>query len=388
MIVALLLTALQASTPLPLPEVHGFLSQGLVLSTKNNYLVESKRGNADFTEVGLNLTEHLTDNLRTGVQLFSRRLGTDGAFAARFDWFYLDYTVANWLSVKVGRIKIPFGLYNATSDIDSARIPILLPQALYPIKSRDYLLAQTGAELYGYVSIPELSGFDYHLYAGTIAISTSDFGASSAADLQKTDTPYVIGGRLMWDTPLSGLRIGGTLEALELDVDLQLKADYLAKLKTDKKVPDSYTGTATLEAPIVLWVASAEYTLNDLHIAAEYSKWRVDLRPIALLSPHALQMISERYYGMISYSFNNWLQPSFYAAALYPNIEHRSKRSDVQYDYATSFRFDLTKFWLVKLEGHYMSGTAGLDPALNNNKPKQELAKDWTLFLAKTTLYF
>ena len=41
-------------------------------------------------------------------------------------------------------IRLPFGLYNDINDIDAARVPILLPQSIYPATSRDYLLAQTG----------------------------------------------------------------------------------------------------------------------------------------------------------------------------------------------------------------------------------------------------
>jgi hypothetical protein len=43
---------------------------------------------------------------------------------------------------------------------------------------------------------------------------------------------------------------------------------------------------------------------------------------------------------------------------------------------------------LLKLEGHYMSGTATLDPALNDDTPRSELARDWGAFFAKTTAYF
>ena len=51
-------------------------------------------------------------------------------------------------------------------------------------------------------------------------------------------------------------------------------------------------------------------------------------------------------------------------------------------------RFDLTSFWLLKLEGHYMYGTAALDPALNGNAPLASLAPSWGLLVLKTTAYF
>jgi len=42
----------------------------------------------------------------------------------------------------------------------------------------------------------------------------------------------------------------------------------------------------------------------------------------------------------------------------------------------------------VKLEGHYMSGTAALSPALNQNRDIATLSRDWGVALAKTTAYF
>ncbi len=93
---------------LPPTQIHAFVSQGYFRSTRNNYLIDnSTHGSFEFTEVGINFTQLLTDELRTGIQLFSRQLGKDGDFRARMDWFYLDYHFADWLGLRAGRTKIP-----------------------------------------------------------------------------------------------------------------------------------------------------------------------------------------------------------------------------------------------------------------------------------------
>jgi hypothetical protein len=69
-------------------------------------------------------------------------------------------------------------------------------------------------------------------------------------------------------------------------------------------------------------------------------------------------------------------------------MDKRAGRQDYQRDLALSFRFDLNEYWLLKLEGHYMNGTAALDPALNGGQQQKALAKDWAAFLVKTTAYF
>src|SRR5579872_2092424 len=131
-------------------EVHGFVSQGFILTNGNNYLAnDTKHGSFQFSEIGLNFTKQITDRLRAGVQLFAQDLGPTGNYNAKMDWFYLDYRFADWLGVRAGRVKIPFGFYNEVNDVDSARLPVLLPQSVYPLQNRNYLLAQTGGEVYG-----------------------------------------------------------------------------------------------------------------------------------------------------------------------------------------------------------------------------------------------
>src|SRR6185436_14701682 len=98
-------------------------------------------------------------------------------------------------------------------------------------------------------------------------------------------TPYLAGGRLMWETPLEGLRVGGSVQALRLD--LQLLA-----------------GTTAFEVqiPATLAVGSVEYSFQDLLVAAEYSRWFLwshSTRPD--MFPETPLTVSERGYGMVSY---------------------------------------------------------------------------------------
>src|SRR3954467_4696971 len=155
----------------PTVEMHGFVSQGAIKTTGNNYLIgTSKRGSVEFAEIGANFSGQLTDRLRVGLQLFSSKLGSTGNFNVKADWFTPDYRRRDWLGLRAGRVKLPFGLYNDTSDIDAARVPVLLPQSVYPIADREFLLAQTGLEIYGYVGLRRAGAIDYHLYGGTIYI--------------------------------------------------------------------------------------------------------------------------------------------------------------------------------------------------------------------------
>jgi hypothetical protein len=69
-------------------------------------------------------------------------------------------------------------------------------------------------------------------------------------------------------------------------------------------------------------------------------------------------------------------------------MDDRDRRSKHLHDTALTLRFDINEHWLVKLEGHYMHGTASLSAALNEGRPPSQLEPNWFLFIAKTTAYF
>lgn len=375
-----------AADPMSL-QVHGFVSQGFLVTSDNNYLAESTRGSFEFTEVGLNFTKPLTQDLRVGVQLFARDLGPVGNYNVKADWFYLDYHFRDWLGFRAGRVKLPFGLYNEISDVDSARVPILLPQSTYPIQSRDYLLAQTGAQIYGYVRLGNAGALDYRIYGGTIFVQ-ADSDDTLPYRVTDLSVPYVVGGRILYETPLEGLRAGGSIEAMRLDADLAFDSDLWMPLQAMGALPDRFMGDVSLELPIVLWTGSVEYAAHDWQVAVEYGRWHATSESsVPALFPNQTT-VSERLYGLVAYRFNDWFVPAAYYSLFFPNVDDRSGRDSRQQDFSLTARFDLNQHWLIKLEAHYMNGTAALASSLNDGRKLNTLARDWVLLLAKTTAYF
>ena len=356
-------------------EIHAFGSQGFMVSTANNYLADSHHGSFEFTEVGLNFTKQLTSKLRTGFQLFTHKLGPTGNFDIKADWFYLDYRWKDWLGFRAGRTKLPFGLYNDSSDIDAARVPILLPQSVYPAANRDYLLAQTGGEIYGYISMRKAGALEYRLYGGTIFLDIAQTpGIVQILDLK---VPYLAGARLMWETPLDGLRVGGSFQTLRIDTKLNISPSVAGP-----------GGVVDVEIPAYLWVASIEYSAHRLLLAAEYSRWHLGVNSSNPTLVPEKPSTQERSYVMASYRVNRWFQPGLYYSAYLPDAYKRTGRESVQHDAAASLRFDVNSFWIIKLEGHFMAGTAALVPAQNDNVPLNLLDRYWGFFLIKTTAYF
>lgn len=352
--------------PIPAFQLHASVSQGFIKSTRNNYLAESQRGSFEFTEVLLNLVRPLDDELTVGFQLFARDLGPLGNYEAKFDWFFLEYRPRDAAGLRAGRVKLPFGLYNEVSDYDAGRLPVLLPQSVYPTNVRDFLLALTGFQLFGYLGIGELGALDYSLHGGTLFIDTSE----SAADVS-LDVPYAFGARVMWDTPVTGLRAGGSVLSGLLTTSFTVAGAPLS-----------------LDLSALLWVGSIEYIRGRGQLAAEYSRWHLDVQSAQpAVVPSALT-ISERAYFGGAWAWTDSVQTGAYYSLLFPNIGAREGREGSQHDVALTLRLDLTQYWLLKFEGHYLHGTAALQPELNGDRPRSQLTPDWGLFLVKTTVYF
>ena len=88
--------------------MHGFVSQGYLRSSDNNYLGNSKDGSFEFNEIGVNFAIPVSDSLQFGIQFFSRDLGETGNNELIVDWALLDYNYRAWLGFRAGKIKLPF----------------------------------------------------------------------------------------------------------------------------------------------------------------------------------------------------------------------------------------------------------------------------------------
>lgn len=154
------------------------------------------------------------------------------------------------------------------------------------------------------------------------------------------------------------------------------------------QLPATFTGVVTGQVPALLWVGSVEYAGGDLLLAAEYSRWRVQVESSEAALLPGSDTESERAYAMAAYRIAHWLQPGAYYSVFYPDTNNRRGRAAYQHDVAGTLRFDLNDHWLLKLEGHFYRGTAGLNSTLNGDAPLNTLPKTWGGFFVKTTVHF
>jgi hypothetical protein len=360
-------------------EIHGFISQGFLWSDRNNYLsAKTEDGSFEFNEIGINFIKELNDRLRVGTQFFSRDLGRAGNNEIIVDWAYGDYRWKDWLGIRVGLMKMPYGLYNENRDQDMLRTSVFLPQSVYPEIDRDYYTRMWGIGIYGSVFLNRFGTLSYRGQIGTYNPNSDNSGLGIILEqygkLKQIETGVQYNGSLQWDTPVKGLRLGVT-GFMGNDLTLEATTNAGTDISMDGKV------WAT--------VYSSEYIWEKLTVAAAY---RLQHNRMAyILNP---DFYTEGYYLSASYRFTDWLEVGSCYSVLYPDRNDKKGNSYEkiggkdfqawQKDFAVSTRFDINEYWLLKLEAHAVDGAAGL-PISDNSDGFDRRS---FLFAAKLTFSF
>lgn len=382
-------------------DIHGFISQGYLYTTDNNYIAPTEDGSFEFNEFGINFSKEMTDKLRLGIQLFGKDLGPYGNDDIKIDWAFGDYRLKDWLGFRAGKLKTPHGLYNETRDVDMLRTWIFLPQSIYSEITRDTDLGLIGVGIYGNINMNKFGSLSYQGYVGTQNIETSESLAQALMGVTANDpsqvtaqnidvaSKYVAG--LVWDTPLDGFRLSGTWSKAE--VDLVSIFDFTA----DPFFSFLGTGTWHSDLSSETMVFSAEYTWNDLLLVAEYMRSDRELT-INELSPTPSEFKPDGWYLGASYRFNDWFELGGYYSEYYLDRNNRdgeggaydpTSRAYLK-DVCLTTRFNINEYCAIKLEGHMFTGTGSLSPVENPipTDGSEQWVKDWQMVAAKVTFSF
>ncbi|MCP4346107.1 MAG: porin [Desulfobacterales bacterium] len=370
--------------------IHGFASTGYIVSSDNNFLLPSKDGSFEFNEVGINFTTSVAENIRVGLQFYSFDLGDIGNNNVKLDWAFLDYQWKDALGIRLGKIKTPEGLYTEVQDYDMLRTSILLPQSiLYYKYFRETAISYQGADIYGNISLNKAGNLHYDMFVGTLNIDDeggiAKYLLKESVNYKSSKADYIAGSRVKWNTPLKGLLLSATYTHIDLTYNLTSSA---APIDTKMEMPNMHN-----------YYFSAEYNIGDLTAAAEYQRVKSDVTVttdlsklgIPNLEPTETESNNESWFALLSYRFTDWFEAGAYYSVYYADAKDRKgsalepNYSGWQKDTTLSARFDITDFWLVKLEVHFMDGVA---LCLYADNPEGYGARNWTLFAIKTTFNF
>ncbi len=389
---SLILPAMVQAYDLGPVKLHGFLSQGYILSSKNNVHTDNSTsgGSFKFNEIGLNGTYQWRDSVVVSGQIISRDLGDEGNNNLYIDYLQADIQFNDWFGTRLGRFKTPLGFYNQTRDIDLARPTVFLPQSIYIEAYRPLVASTTGGLVYGNLHNDNIGDIDYELFYG-VPGEDDDSCFARAMELMLSGnnlTMYarnIYGGKLQVTPPINGLRFGLTLTYGDTDLN------YTDKLSG---LPSRLRGSSEPMA-----IGSIEYMVNDFTFASEYmlNRQRSTLK-IGGTTLHKDRLTkAEGFYIGGSYRITAKLETTLYWENFYRDKDDKHGKKlaatgvgvEVQgwhRAWVLAVRYDITDWWLVKAEGQLIDGAAITSP--HYNQDLSELKQHWNSLALKTTFNF
>jgi len=381
---------LNLGTNMPPIDFHGFISQGFLASTKYDYLANNtKDGSFKFSEAAINASINPFPRTHIAAQGFLFDVGNVGEYFPALDYASIDYTFCDEFGVRAGQIRRPEGIYNSIQDIDLARTSVLLPQGMYDSRWRDFSGSIDGGSVFGNVDLHKVGGLGYEAYGGMVHLADDGGIARLLQDsLRNPPTHYKhvngfpeFGLQLWYNTPVDGLRFGyAFVDALDFSYDYDVNIPPFISLSYHSTI-NAVEHHLSAEYLYKAWTFQAEYKY-----ATYYSHDQINgARQSITISS------TDTWYVSAAYRFNKWLEAGAYYTEDYANVGDRNgstlaTHSDgYQKDAALSLRVDPTSWWVFKVEGHYIRGTALLyDTASNPSRG----GDGWFMLAVKTTFSF
>lgn len=381
-------------------QLNGFLSQGYVYTTDNDFIPQSSQnGSFEFNEFAITVSADASKKLRLGFQLLARDFGRIGNHQIKLDWGFADYRVSNAFGVRVGKVKTPFGLFNEFRDTDALFPTVILPQSIYDESMRAVFISYNGIGFTGNLNIGAGS-LNYHLFCGGVnhppeetpyvtqvqtAINTGlkETGMSISSILM--DTQLFFGGRLIWKTPLNGLKMGGSF--------VHLKTKFNSMLNIPGMDSQKFYGHMNIKKGFFLF---CEWAIGNLTFTSEYMELPVDI---------SIDMLGEKtdisketmqgWYVMGTYLLGDKFTLYSYYDRFYADKGDTTGISSVklgnpnyfawQKDWVIGFRFDVNFNWTIKAEWHSVDG---LSKSYVFNDDWEHTKQKWNMIAAKLSYNF
>jgi hypothetical protein len=324
-------------------QIHGFVTQGFLFSSHNNYLtMQSTSGSLQWTDGAASFSDPLTNNLRVGIQLHMYQLGELGGPNVQVDWASGDYKVNDYFGFRAGKVKTALGLFNDSQDVDAIFLWILLPQSVYPADNKSFLLAHLGGEVYGELPLGDRGGkLLYRGFAGeSILDSNGGYVQQLAEDGLTFATPpqgKTYGGDLRWQAPLRGLTVGASA------------------------VVQALSGTAsvgTLQIPSLLVTSPyAQFERGKFYVAGEYR--RTPANAVLAIGPEVIPLPEDQrsWFVMGSYRITERFQAGSYYSHYVNKALDTALPANYSKDWVVSGRYDFNAYFYGKIEGHFLHGT-------------------------------
>lgn len=366
-------------------QLHGFLSQALVITDRNDFFGPSSSGGGSlkYTEIGANASIRPHQDVLIAAQVLSRRAGGDGSDAKPvLDYGVVDYQMVSnqrrTLGAQVGRFKNPFGFYNQTRDVAFTRPSILLPQSIYFDRTRSLGLSGDG------ISIYHEERFSQGALRTQIGIGKAQAGDDLRRTMRLENAPGSLEPR---DSAIAQIKYehdgGRWVAAL---------STASAKARFESHSPEMSNGDFHFQP----WVLSLQYNAEYWSLTSEYAIRNSTLEGFA--NPFLnFDVTGESWYVQYTRRFHeNWQWLVRYDSL----INNRDDRSGSAYeasgagpahsqfaeDYTLGLQWTVNPRVLLAAEYHHIDGTGWL-PVQDNPNPA-DTSRRWNMLLFQLSLRF
>ncbi len=361
-------------------QIHGFLSQGFVHTSDNNFSGRSDDNiSIDFRELGINGSWKINPDLQIAMQVLWRDQGEMDEDGLRIDYGLVDYsfysTETFLVGIKAGRVPNPYGLYNDTRDVASTRPSIFLPQSIYFDRTRNLSLSADGGYFYGEYRSPI---GDFYLTVGGIQSRVDDahFDKGTLGNFSGAltgDLSFISRLNYEWQDGMVRLAISYA----DFNVDYESRNNILS------------SGYMSFN-PLVF---SAQYNAENWSLTGEFAIRRLKSDDLGVVPDS--DTTGESYYLQGTYRFTSYLEGLVRYDSLVHDENDRdgkkaarklgiAKYSRFAKDWTVGLRLKVIPELLVSAEYHRVNGTGWLSSLENKTGTTQH----WDLYAVMVSYSF
>jgi hypothetical protein len=186
--------------------IHGYLSQAYAFSDGNQIVGIPKQGTADYRTAALQIRADMTADDTFAIQLSHERDSMSPVQKTlpevAVEWLFYEHRFGN-SSIKVGRVKVPYGIYNEVRAVGTV-LPLYRTARDFYGNGAFTTETVDGALVSHTFDLGKGWSLDGDVYYGNWNLYDSNQNAISASKS--------FGSQFFLETPISGLRLGlGTL---------------------------------------------------------------------------------------------------------------------------------------------------------------------------------
>jgi hypothetical protein len=300
--------------------VYGYGYQDYRQTNDNFFSGASQRGTWDNNYFALVMSAKFTDRDTAWAQL-----QTNSTEATRFTWIFVDHRFSDNLSVHVGRVKFPYGIYNEFIDNKWLQLSAVIPSAYNTSDAADM-----GYDAYTGVGVDWTSGSLFtQIYGG------NNYSPDAASD-EHADR-RLIGARITWNTPVQGLRF--------------LVSGNEAQIEFNANAPNGTSTDLSQLGREDRGMLSVDYVSDRFDIKSEYNYHKV---------PYFVQIgapttISNAWYIQGGYKMGLWTPYARYDS-FQGDQQNTSDQSKYQKDWVIGVNYKINDNINARIEDHIIHG--------------------------------